>query len=214
MPQWRTSSLRAPVADRGRSTCSRGIHSLRPRALRSDDLHLHSFLSGRARRPCVSDPRLLAPLVRRPVHPSADRRRQGRIHRSVNLAAIVTVLPSSSRSSPVWRFDATSAATAVFTLMIGSLVAPGLVLGLGVGLLFSASARGALVHIGARRAAVLDAAVRRAGDVRRDVAVRPCMGGSGSRSGATRWQTIGLVIIPIACARSRRCGVVRLHPLV
>ena len=48
--------------------------------------------------------------------------------------------------------------TIVFYLMIGSLVAPGLVLGIGVGLLFQCDRhRHDLVQLGARRAAVLDA---------------------------------------------------------
>ena len=77
------------------------------------------------------------------------------------------------------RFDGDSV---VFYLMIGSLVAPGLVLGIGVGLICSSARhRGELVHHRARRAPVLDAAVRRAGDVRRDVALRQRLGGGGAR---------------------------------
>ena len=68
-----------------------------------------------------------------------------------------------------------------------------------------------LVHLGGRRAALLDAAVRRAGDVRGDVALRPRLGGSGLRS-----RRLALAGDPLGRhsdprARPRRGGAVRFH---
>ena len=143
----------------------------------------------------------LAALVRRPVHPGAHRRRQGLVrpldqargHRHGHHRG--GLVPGRAGLSPALS----AATTFVFYLMIGSLVAPGLVLGLGIGLLFQCvGIEGELVHLGARRAAVLDAAVRRAGDVRGDVALRPRLGGGRATiSAPRRWQTIRLVVIPM-----------------
>ncbi len=126
----------------------------------------------------------VAALVRRPVHPGAHRRREGRrSSRSIMLAVIVTILTVvvSFLAGLAFR-QRFNGDGVVFYLMIGSLVAPGLVLGIGVGLICTSSRhRGDLVHLGARRAPVLDLAVRRAGDVRGDVALRPRLGGSRAR---------------------------------
>ena len=57
---------------------ARAVHILRYGALRPDDLHLHPVVSGCPGRAGVPDERAVAALVRRSVHASEDRRRQGR----------------------------------------------------------------------------------------------------------------------------------------
>ena len=120
-------------------------HPLRARALRPDDLHLHPVVPGYPRRPGVPDEGACrctgSSICSRRCGPATSRAR--------------SIARSSSRcwsrsSRVVVSFMAGLAFrrrflgdTVVFYLMIGSLVAPGLVLGLGIGLLFhgSASAR-------------------------------------------------------------------------
>ena len=109
---------------------------------------------------------------------------KGSFDRSIKLAVLVTVitLVVSLMAGLAFR-RRFFGDTLVFYLMIGSLVAPGLVLGLGVGLLVPVDRhQPELVHVGARCAIVLDAAVWRAGDVRRDVPLRQRVGGGGARS--------------------------------
>ncbi|MGY4506252.1 ABC-type spermidine/putrescine transport system permease subunit II [Bradyrhizobium sp. GM24.11] len=105
----------------------------------------------------------------------------GSFDRSIKLAVIVTIITVAVSFLAGLGFRKRFRGdTFVFYMMIGSLVAPGLVLGLGTGLLFQALGLNAeLVHLGARGAALLDAAVRRARDVRGDVALQPCLGGGG-----------------------------------
>jgi putative spermidine/putrescine transport system permease protein len=93
---------------------------------------------------------------------------KGSFDRSVKLAVIVTIITvvvsflSGLAFRRRFRGDGI-----VFYLMIGSLVAPGLVLSIGVGLLMS--------FIG------IEAAIRCAGDVCGYVALRPRVGGGGLR---------------------------------
>ena len=110
---------------------------------------------------------------------------KGAFNRSIRLAVVVTVITVvvSFMSGLAFR-KRFAGDSVVFYLMIGSLVAPGLVLGIGVGLICNVLGIETSWYIDrARRAIVLDAAVRRAGDVRRDVPAQQRLGrgGTGSR---------------------------------
>lgn len=124
---------------------------------------------------------------------------KGAFDRSIRLAAVVTVLTvvvsflaglAFRRRFPGDRI--------VFTLMIGSLVAPGLVLGIGVGLLFNAagletnwytSALGAQLSWTLPFGVLVMFAVMSRFEKVWEEAARDL--------GATRWQTIRLVMIPV-----------------
>ena len=84
---------------------------------------------------------------------------KGAFDRSIKLAILVTVITVVVSFMAAMAFRRRFPGdNIVFALMIGSLVAPGLVLGIGVGLLFNAiGIDTSLVRLGARRAAVLDA---------------------------------------------------------
>ena len=160
----------------GRSTCDRaarrrpaldvlraahGLRSLCARTLWADDLHLHSVVPGCARRPRLPDEGAVTALVRRPVHAGPHRRREGLVR-----PVVVSFLAGLAFRR---RFHGDGV---VFYLMIGSLVAPGLVLSIGIGLLLNFVGIQAAWYTG-RRATLLDLAVWRAGHVRGDVALRP-----------------------------------------
>ena len=192
MRRWRRAMPAAPGRARGRarraagpgpSTCWRRLHPLRPRPLRADALHLHPVVPGCPRRAGLPDAGLVAALVRRSVHPGPHRRCQGLVrpldpagragdgyyrrrllHRR---AGLPPALPrrhhrllrddrQPGRTRPGARHRHRPAV---------SVPRHGVV----------------LVHHRARRAALLDAALRRAGHVRRDVAVQQRLGGSGAR---------------------------------
>ena len=107
---------------------------------------------------------------------------KGAFSRSIRLAVVVTIITVviSFMSGLAFR-KRFAGDSVVFYLMIGSLVAPGLVLGIGVGLICTVlGIETSLVHHRARRAIVLDAAVRRAGDVRRDVPAQQRLGRGGT----------------------------------
>ena len=82
-------TMAGPRAARGRRRAGRpsldvlragdAVRPVRPRALRTDGLHLHPVVPGCPRRPGVSDEGTVAALVRRSLHPGAHRRRQGRV---------------------------------------------------------------------------------------------------------------------------------------
>jgi putative spermidine/putrescine transport system permease protein len=124
---------------------------------------------------------------------------KGAFDRSIKLAALVTVI------TLVFSFMAGLAFrrrflgdTFVFYLMIGSLVAPGLVLGLGVGLLFQwvgisaswyTSALGAQLSWTLPFGVLVMFAVMSRFDSLWEEAARDL--------GASRWQTIRLVVIPV-----------------
>ena len=106
---------------------------------------------------------------------------KGAFSRSIRLAVVVTIITVviSFMSGLAFRKRFTGDSV-VFYLMIGSLVAPGLVLGIGIGLICNcAGHRDQLVHHRTRCAIVLDATVRRAGDVRRDVPAQQRLGRGG-----------------------------------
>ena len=160
------------------------VRALCARALRADDLHLHPVVPGYPRRPGVPDEGPVAALVRRSVHPGANRRRQGRLrpldqardrrHRH-HRRGLVPRRPGVPPALPRRRVR-----------VLSDDRQPGRA-GSGARHRHRSAVpmrrhRGELVHLGARRAAVLDAAVRRAGDVRGDVALRPRLGGSRARS--------------------------------
>ncbi len=124
---------------------------------------------------------------------------KGAFNRSIWLAILVTVLTivisflSGLAFRRKFRGD-----TAIFTMMIGSLVAPGLVLGIGVGLLFNAlglethwysSALGAHLSWTLPFGVLVMFAVMSRFDHVWEEASRDL--------GATRWQTIRLVMIPV-----------------
>ena len=82
-------------------------------------------------------------LVRRPVHPGANRRRERVVRPLVKLAVIVTVVTVVVSFLAGLAFRRRFRGDGfVFYLMIASLVAPGLFLGLGIGLLFHCSGIG------------------------------------------------------------------------
>jgi putative spermidine/putrescine transport system permease protein len=124
---------------------------------------------------------------------------KGAFNRSISLAILVTVLTvvisflSGLAFRRKFRGD-----TAIFTMMIGSLVAPGLVLGIGVGLLFNAlglethwysSALGAHLSWTLPFGVLVMFAVMSRFDHVWEEASRDL--------GASRWQTIRLVMIPV-----------------
>ena len=180
----RTRLRRAPAAGRGPSMCWRTVFTLYVIALYGPMICIYilSFQDVRGG--------LVFPMKGFSLHWFVDLFTQvrtgdvkGAFDRSIKLAVVVTIITvvvsflAGLAFRRRFRGD-----NVVFSLMIGSLVAPGLVLGIGVGLLFNALASRRLVLVGARRATVLDAAVRRAGDVRGDVAFRSRLGRGGARS--------------------------------
>ena len=141
---------------------------------------------------------------------------KGSFDRSIKLAALVTVI------TVVVSFMAGLAFrrrffgdTVVFYLMIGSLVAPGLVLGIGIGLLFQwlgidaswyTSALGAQLSWTLPFGVLVMFAVMSRFNSAWEEAARDL--------GATRWQTIRLVVIPDPGAGPRRGRAVRLHAVL
>ena len=136
------ASHRAEAAGPGRSTCWRRCSpstSSRSTGRWSASTSCRSRMSAAAWYSRCAD---VAALVRRSVHPGAHRRRQGRVqpldparrgrhhHHRGDLLHAGPRLPQALRA----------ATACVFYLMIGSLVAPGLVLGIGVGLISMRSA--------------------------------------------------------------------------
>jgi putative spermidine/putrescine transport system permease protein len=124
---------------------------------------------------------------------------QGSFDRSIKLAVLVTVitLVVSLMAGLAFR-RRFFGDTVVFYLMIGSLVAPGLVLGLGIGLLFQwigispswyTSALGAQLSWTLPFGVLVMFAVMSRFDSVWEEAARDL--------GATRWQTIWLVVIPV-----------------
>ena len=124
---------------------------------------------------------------------------KGAFDRSIKLAIVVTILTvvisflAGLAFRRRFRGD-----TAIFTMMIGSLVAPGLVLGIGVGLLFNAlglethwysSALGAQLSWTLPFGVLVMFAALSLFDHAWEEASRDL--------GASRWQTIRLVMIPV-----------------
>jgi putative spermidine/putrescine transport system permease protein len=122
---------------------------------------------------------------------------KGSFDRSIKLAVLVTVITLVVSLMADWRFAAASSATRSCSTDDRQPGGAGLVLGLGIGLLFQWIGISRAGTPRARAQAVLDAAVRRAGDVRRDVPLRQRVGGGGARSRRHRWQTDPAGVIPV-----------------
>jgi putative spermidine/putrescine transport system permease protein len=124
---------------------------------------------------------------------------KGAFDRSIKLAVLVTIITVVVSFMAAMGFRRRFPGdNVVFTLMIGSLVAPGLVLGIGVGLLFSAlgidtswwgSALGAQLSWTLPFGVLVMFAVMARFD--------PAWEEAAYDLGASRWQTIRLVILPI-----------------
>ncbi len=124
---------------------------------------------------------------------------KGSFDRSIKLAILVTILTVVISFLAALAFRRNfRGSTSIFTMMIGSLVAPGLVLGIGIGLLFNAmgletrwytSALGAHLSWTLPFGVLVMFAVMSRFDSAWEEAARDL--------GATRWQMIRLVMIPV-----------------
>ena len=133
----------------------------------------------------LSAARRVADLVRRAVRPGAGPATSvGAFSRSLPLALIVLVLTVLISVTAGFAFRRRfRGSTAIFYTAIASLIVPGLVLSIGILVTFRyPRPAGALVRLGARRASLLDAAVRASDHVRRARPAQPVLRGGGLRS--------------------------------
>ena len=140
----------------------------------------------------------------------------GSFQRSIVLGLLVMVLTVVISFLVGLAFRRRFAAPAsLFYLAVASLIMPGILVSLGIGLIFQlARPQDRLVFLGLRRPPHLDAALRPADHVRGLQPLQQVLRRGGARPRRLAWQPSANVVLPIILPEPDRRRPLRLHPLL